>query len=687
MPAVAASQAVSPKDLKKIAAANRQARLVAVSRRLARVVKHDEPAPKIVKARRKLEKDFPGWLRYHGAEAFTDPWSADHLEVLRKIEAAVKHGGLFAVAMPRGHGKTTILKWTILYVLLTGLRKYVVVVAATSELAQVMVDFVREQLMRSPSLHEHYPHVTTYLRATEGKAIKSRFQLRSDLKPSGIFWSRDTLVLPDALGPAAPYPSAGGMLEGHGLTGAIRGKWRDVGGGKVIRPDFVLLDDPQTRESAESMSQCDTRERIITGDVLGLAGPRRMMSAVMPCTVIRRGDLAYRFLSHDTHPEWQGLTCQLVKKWPDAQETLWKEYARLYRESLSEGLGPAIATEFYRTNRAAMDAGAVVSWDERVRTGELSAIHTAQNLLIETGDQFWAEYQNEPQNVGGALYELTVEQIVSHAVDRPRLHLPERSAVLTGLIDINRVGLHWAMAGFDQQMTAHVAAYSRYPASGDLWPENASELVISNSITRGLTDLCDAIGATVFMRGTARMMPSLVLIDASFSSETVHRFCETWKGPFRVMPSIGRAAHRYSWNANTIVGRPMEQCHRQRPQKRICPYVMFNACYWREVAQRSFLGVPNEAGGCTLFNAGNPRAHIPFAEHVAAERLSEKYTTPAGQLRWEWAGIPPGGHNDWGDALTGAYVAAAMEGMTTSGAPSEPPRKRKVYHGSDLRRK
>jgi hypothetical protein len=587
--------------------------------------------------------------------------------------------------MPRGHGKTTILKWSLLYVMLTGKRRYVVVVAATAELAGALTDFVRAQLIENPTLLEHYPHVCHYAKATEGKAIKARYMLRRDFKPMGLGWGKATLVLPTPMGRDAPYPSDGAVLEGHGLTGAIRGKWRDDKAGKVMRPDFVLLDDPQTRESAESPSQCAMRERIITGDVLGLAGPRKKIAAVMPCTVIRKGDLAHRFLDHAVHPEWQGMTFQLVKKWPDAQDTLWKEYADILREGLGNGEGSGAATAFYKANRKAMDAGAEVAWAARVRDGEISAIQTAENLLIESGSQFWAEYQNEPQDVASGQYELTIDQILAHATDLPRLHLPERSVVLCGHIDINRAGLHWVMAGFDQQMTAHAAAYSRHPTRGELWPENATEHLIGQCITRGLAELCDAIAGTVFHRGGSRMTPSLVLVDASFNSETVHRFCETWRGPFRVMPAIGRASTRYQWNKGTIVGRPMEQCHRQRPQKRICPYVMFNACYWREVAQRAFLGTPGEAGGCTLFNAGSPLAHRPFAEHVVAERLAEKFTSPKGEVIWKWN--PPTGHNDWGDALTGAYVAAAMEGITTSGAPVETGlRRRKVYSASDFRK-
>jgi hypothetical protein len=39
------------------------------------------------------------------------PWSRDHLQVIARIEQAVLRGGLFAMAMPRGSGKSTISEW------------------------------------------------------------------------------------------------------------------------------------------------------------------------------------------------------------------------------------------------------------------------------------------------------------------------------------------------------------------------------------------------------------------------------------------------------------------------------------------------------------------------------------------------------------------------------------------------
>lgn len=52
-------------------------------------------------------------------------WSPDHLKIISKIEVAVLHGGLFALAMPRGSGKTTIAECVCLWAILFGHRQSV----------------------------------------------------------------------------------------------------------------------------------------------------------------------------------------------------------------------------------------------------------------------------------------------------------------------------------------------------------------------------------------------------------------------------------------------------------------------------------------------------------------------------------------------------------------------------------
>ena len=50
----------------------------------------------------------------------------------------------------------------------------------------------------------------------------------------------------------------------------------------TVRPTLVVLDDPQTDESARSLSQCSTRESVLAGAVLGLSGRARRSPGSCP---------------------------------------------------------------------------------------------------------------------------------------------------------------------------------------------------------------------------------------------------------------------------------------------------------------------------------------------------------------------------------------------------------------------
>ena len=63
--------------------------------------------PAVVDPDRKqlAENDFRFFCETYFPLTFHLPWSPDHLKVIHTIEQAVLHGGLFAMAMPRGSGK------------------------------------------------------------------------------------------------------------------------------------------------------------------------------------------------------------------------------------------------------------------------------------------------------------------------------------------------------------------------------------------------------------------------------------------------------------------------------------------------------------------------------------------------------------------------------------------------------
>jgi hypothetical protein len=230
-----------------------------------------------------------------------------------------------------------------------------------------------------------------------------------------------------------------------------------------VRPSLVVLDDPQTDESARSLSQCANRESILAGAVLGLAGPGQKISGIMPCTVIRPDDMADSILDRDKHPGWNGERTKMVYAFP-TNEKLWQEYAELRAESFRAGKRGEAATVFYRQRQAEMDAGAKVAWPERFNEDELSAIQHAMNLKLQDEAAFFAEYQNEPLPVTtGDLEALSAEAIAEKLNRLERGAIPLGVTKLTMFVDVQQTVLFYLVVGWERDFTGYVADYGTFP--------------------------------------------------------------------------------------------------------------------------------------------------------------------------------------------------------------------------------
>src|SRR5262249_20125759 len=88
--------------------------------------------PEVVNAERKAAaaEDFRLFCESYFPRTYHLPWSPDHLKVIAKIEQAVIHGGLFAMAMPRGSGKTTLAECACLWAVLNGHRDFVALIGS-----------------------------------------------------------------------------------------------------------------------------------------------------------------------------------------------------------------------------------------------------------------------------------------------------------------------------------------------------------------------------------------------------------------------------------------------------------------------------------------------------------------------------------------------------------------------------
>lgn len=631
------------------------------------------PRPRSYSRRAAGRRDLRRFCLCYGRAAFPLPFSPDHDAVIGKLQEAILTGGRFAMAMPRGSGKTTLVIWAVLWAICYGHRRYIVLVACDIDAAKQILDAAKAQLEANPKLHDDFPELCVPARAIEGVPQRAPRMHTAD-RPLHMVWSARRLVCPDV----ERSPSAGVKVEAYGLDGRIRGAFVQKAGGEIERPDLAILDDPQKDKHARSKLEVDKREGVLRGTVLGLAGPGRRIAAVMPCTVICPDDLADRMLSPDRNPEWQSVRTRMVYAWPEAQGTLWAEYAQLRREAQIGGdPSAAPAHAFYLANRGAMDAGARVGWEHRMHEGEASAIQHAENLLLDVGEAaFEAEYNNAPLSGLSAPYVLTDRHILAALNGYAPRVIPQRCTILVGFVDINRYGLNWVVCGARRDRCLYVLDYGKHPA-GDrrLYIGDGSDAGTEEQVVRrGLEELGSAlvIGRQYLQEGSGGPRRfDVLLVDCAYSGTSggldraVYDFAKHARIPATILPARGFGARTY--RPSQKHGRVGDNWHEsESPGKG--RFLAFNADLWRAASQKAWLQPVGSAGAISLFGK-SPAAHAVFAEQCSRERLLgiEPRGTYDAYL-WDEQGHE---WHDLGDCVTGCHVAASYMGadVVSGGLP------------------
>ena len=190
------------------------------------------------------------FLETYLATWFGKAWSEAHLRCIAKMEYAILNGGYFALAMPRGEGKTTIAKGAAIWALLYGHRRYVVVIGATATKAKNVMGSIKTQLRFNKLLLADFPEVIIPIRDAGGKQLRAASQTYKG-ESTGLVWRAEEIALPRIDG----SESCESRIEVAGITGEIRGKSATLMDGSEIRPDLAICDDPQTHASAKSFTQ------------------------------------------------------------------------------------------------------------------------------------------------------------------------------------------------------------------------------------------------------------------------------------------------------------------------------------------------------------------------------------------------------------------------------------------------
>ena len=646
------------------------------------------PLPEVVNPDRKAacERNFQLFCESYFPETYALAWSPDHLKVIEKIETAVLRGGLFALALPRGSGKTTITESAALWSMLYGHREFVVLIGATESAALELLDSLKTELEVNERLAEDFPEVCYPVAQLEGIANRCAGQLYKGER-TRITWTSNEIVLPTVEGSRA----SGIIVRVAGITGRIRGMKFKRSDGRSVRPSLVIIDDPQTSESAGSLEQTRKRVRVLAGDILGLAGPGQKISGIMPCTIIRPGDMADIILNRNTHPDWNGEKTRMVYRFPTNMK-LWEEYAEIRAEALRTEGNFQKATEFYLANREAMDAGAEVSWEARFNHDEVSALQHAMNLKFQDEAAFMSEYQNDPlpdDTADDSL--LSVDEICAKINGLARRRVPLKCDRLTMFVDVQKALLFYVVIAWAEDFTGAVIDYGSWPdqhrheysladanpSIQTLFPKAGFEGALYAALA-ALTDEC--LGREWEREDGAVLKIERALVDANWgqSTDVVYQFCRQSSHAGVILPSHGRYVGASS--------KPMTEYRKQQGDrlgfnwmipnvagKRAIRHVIYDTNYWKSFIHARLAVPVGDKGSLTLYGR-IPGAHQLFAEHLTAEYRVK--TQGRGRTVDEWKLKPQSHDNHFLDCVAGCAVCGSMLGASLPETfPAKPDRK------------
>ncbi|MCI0741175.1 MAG: phage terminase large subunit family protein, partial [Gemmataceae bacterium] len=584
-----------------------------------------------------------------------------------------------------------------LWATLCGHQPFVCLIGASEAHAEEMLDAIKSELECNELLDQDFSEVTGPVRALEGIANRCKGQLYVGER-THILWTAKSIVLP-----VLPHSkAAGAVVRVTGITGRIRGMSFKRSDGKTVRPSLVVIDDPQTDESARSPSQVAERERVLAGAVLGMAGPGKKISGILPCTVIRPTDMADSILDRDKHPEWNGERTRMVYAFP-TETKLWDRYGELRAESYRGGRRGEEATEFYRVHRQAMDEGAAVAWPERFNQDELSAVQHAMNLRLLSETAFWAEYQNSPlPEDSGGIEELTADQIAAKVNRLRKGEVPLAATRLTAFIDVQEKLLYYVVCAWADDFTGAVIDYGAYPDQRRQYftlrdarhtlRVAAPGAGLEGSIFAGLERLCGAILGREWWRDDGSMLRvERCLIDANWGASTnvVYDFCRRSPCAAVLTPFHGKGV--------TASSQPFGE-YKPKPGDRVGLNWRILAAQGRRVLRRCFadvnwwksfvharLAVAMGDGGCLSLYGEKADTHRAFAEHLTAEYRVR--TEGRNRVCDEWKQRPSRADNHFFDCLVGAAVAASIAGASLPEGGVQAPAKRRYVPLSEMKRR
>ncbi len=630
------------------------------SRRSERVLHIPPPADPY--RRRQCLDDVYLFLETYMPTTYDRPWTTNQREMVSAIFEALQAKTAQAVAAPRGEGKSAICKGVTVYCILKGLVRFALILASTGPYAKDRLEDIKAIFEQNDLLLEDFPEVCIPARDVAVAPNRASSQETDSGQLTHIRWAGDTIVLPQVDGSIC----SGAVVMTRGITSSIRGL--NIGD---VRPDLVIIDDPDDEESADSYVKTQRRVLKINQSIRGLGGHGKGLARVMLCTIINRDCVAFKYTDRTQFPAWNGKRYKLMANPPDRMD-LWEEYMRLWQDGMEkEDKFARIAHQFFLDRREVMEAGSVITnpynfEPDILMDGSQKEVSTLQhcfNWIADVGwDSFNTECQNDPPEDDAEETSGITPLIVRQSLNGLEQGVvPSDTQKLTAFIDIGKHRIHYIVVAWRTGSTGYVVDY------GEKYTPQPDVIGTDKAVLTALREWRDERIAEPYLNedGEAVLL-NLCLVDSGFADSSVYQFTNESGNGF--MPSMGDSRFRQpsSRSADKIPG--TEHWYRARRDRKLWA-VNMDPDYWKHWVHDRFLmkhiaeGGLQASGSITLFG-DDANVHGNFAKQICAEIWTREWkdTSAGGKtLKEYWKKTHKDNH--YFDCMYGVAVAASVCGI------------------------
>ena len=642
------------------------------------------PLPKEINRRLDAMQDCGLFLQTYFHDVFFEPFTTDRIDMMESIIRAARYGGDQAIAGTRGEGKTKLAIYTALFLTLTGLSTFPIVIGKNQRKSENELKTVREKLQQSELLLADFPELSVPLQAIGGWSSRARMQTccgeftNSELGADHLIYPTiKRHQLPDDWPDEIESVSRGQVIASIGVDGGVRGtNYRDK------RPSIAIIDDIEDRQSAESDAIIEKNEDIVEKDIAGLASSAKRVARVFLCTIQNRKCLAFKYTDPKQKPSWKGKRYRKMIRRPDRMD-LVQQYMTLRIEREENDPDARVAFRFWRDNRSELERDCEISnpssfngdLHEDGEPLELSAIQSYFNKVADWGEEAVAtEIDNDPpEQVGPQGSGLSWQIVAGRLNGMDRGQLPANAATVTAAIDLGKYLCHWVVMAWWKGAGGCVIDYGRAEVIG-------TDRAIDNQasephVYRALLNWRDEILQKQYVdaAGTRRNVDA-IFVDSGTFTDAAYQFVRDVHGaPFFVSKGIGNYRDK---TVETDKIKPGNHLHAAYQEAQALWLYEMDTDYWKQFVHERFLTPTFDdqnflrRGALSLFNQPNDRKHTAYAQHIVSEELVSEFKEGRG-VKTYWNVVNDNNH--WLDATYMAAAAASARGIYLLSPTAETP--------------